>query len=137
MGWIDSPPFSCTLSETGQDVAEQYIDTPVGSLAQYKFVKLTEVNSEFAELPNKYTSNEPFNYMLEIYMDDYIELAIPRSQDQLHHVANAIITGIHDVFSPYKYYKEDAIPLKNILKKEASWAIIKNVLGFEFDGNPQ
>ena len=30
-------------------------------------------------------------------MDDYILLDIPKSQDQLNHVANAIMTGIHDV----------------------------------------
>ena len=63
-------------------------------------------------------------------MDYYIVLAIPRSQDQLHHVSNAIMTGIHDLFSPDKYYKEDAISLKKILKKEAAWSIIKNVLRF-------
>ena len=69
-------------------------------------------------------------------MDDYIELTIPRSQDQLHHVAKAIATGIHDVLPHYKDDKEDVIFLKKIPKKEATWAIIKNVLGFEFDGNP-
>ena len=36
--------------------------------------------------------------MLEVYTDDCIVLAIPKIQYQLHHVANAIITGIHDVF---------------------------------------
>ena len=51
----------------GRYVAEQYIDTPVGS-----FVNLTEVNLYFAELPKKDTSNQSFNYMLELYMDDYI-----------------------------------------------------------------
>ena len=66
----------------------------------------------------------------------YIELAIPRIQYQLHHVANGIITGIHDAFTPDKDYKEDVISLKKILKKEAAWAIIKNVMGFEFYGNP-
>ena len=69
-------------------------------------------------------------------MDDYILLAIPRSQDQLHHVANSIMKGIHDVFSLDKDDKEDAIYLKKILKKESALAIIKNVLVFEFDGNP-
>ena len=69
-------------------------------------------------------------------MDDYIVLAIPKSQDQLHHVANSIITGIHDVFPPDKDDKEDAISLNKILKKKAVWETIKNVLGFEFDGNP-
>ena len=46
------------------------------------------------------------------------------------------MTGIHDVFPPDKYDKEDAIYLKKILKKEAAWAIIKNVLVFKFDRNP-
>ena len=57
-------------------------------------------------------------------------------EDQLHHVANVIMTGIHDVFSPDEDDKEYAISLKKSLKKEAAWATIKNVLGFEFDGNP-
>ena len=57
-------------------------------------------------------------------------------RDQLHHVDNTILTGIHDVFPLDKYDKEDAISLKKILKKEAAWAVIKNVLGFKFDGNP-
>ena len=111
-------------------MAEQYIDTPVGSLATHKFEKLIKVKSDFAELPKKYILNDPFNYMLEVYMDDYVRLVIPRSQDQLHHFVNSIMTGIYDVFSPDKDDKEDAVSLKKILKKEAAWAIINNVMGF-------
>ena len=74
--------------------------------------------------------------MLEVYIDDCIALAIPRIQDQLHHVANAIMKAIHYVFPPNKDDKEYANYLKKILKKEAAWAIIKNVLVFEFDGIP-
>ena len=77
----------------------------MGSLAQHKFVKLTEVNSEFVELPKKDTLNEPSNYMLEIYLDEYIALAIPRIQYQLHHVTNAIMTGVYYVFPLDKYDK--------------------------------
>ena len=95
-----------------------------------------EIKSEFAELPKKDTSNEPFNYMLEVYMDDYIVLAIPKIQDQLHHISNAIMTGIHDVFPPDKDDKEYAIFLKKVLKTKSAWATIKNVLAFEFDVNP-
>ena len=69
-------------------------------------------------------------------MDDYIMLAIPKIQDQLHHVANSIMTGIHDVFPPDKDDKEYSISIKKILKKEDLQTTIKNVLGFEFDGNP-
>ena len=125
------------MSETGQDVSDQYIDTPVGSLGPHKFVKLTEVNPEFAELPKSDIPDNPFNYMLEVYMDDYIVLAIPMSRAQLHHVINAAITGIYDVFPPDKDDGKDAISLKKILKKERAWAIIENVIGFEVDGNPR
>ena len=95
-GWIELHLYFCTVSETVRDMAEQYIKTPVGSLAPHKFVKLTEVNIYFAELPKSDISKDPFNYMLEVYMEDYIALAIPRRQDQLHHVENAIMKGIHD-----------------------------------------
>ena len=46
------------------------------------------------------------------------------------------MSGIHGVFTPEKDNKEDVISFKKILKEEAAWAIIKNVLGFEFYGNP-
>ena len=45
MRWIESPPYFCTVLETGRDVAEQYINTPVEQLAEHKFVEFTEVNS--------------------------------------------------------------------------------------------
>ena len=109
---------------------------PSGIIGTAQVCELTEVNLDFAELPKKDISNELFNYMLEAYMDEYIALAIPRIQDQLHHVANAIMSRIHDVFLPEKDDTKNKISLKKILKKEAAWAIIKNVLGFEFDGNP-
>ena len=89
----------------------------MGSLTLHNFVKLAEVNIDFSELPKSDVSNEPFNYMLDVYTDDYIALDIRRREDQLHHVANAIMTVIHDVFPLDKDDKEDAIYLKKILKR--------------------
>ena len=117
-------------------MAEQYFETPVGSLAPHKFVKLTEVNPEFTELPKIDILDDPFNYMLEVYMDNYISLTIPRTRDQLNHVANATMTGIHYVLPKYKDDDEDVISLKKILKKEGAWEVFKNVMGCDFDGNP-
>ena len=37
MGWIESPPYFCAASETARDVAEQYVETPVGTTAKHKF----------------------------------------------------------------------------------------------------
>ena len=61
MEWIESPPYFCTVSEIGRDVAEKYIKNPVGSLTEHKFLELTEVNSDISELKKKDTSKEPFN----------------------------------------------------------------------------
>ena len=106
------------------------------SSAPHNFVKLTEVNPELADLPKIDISDDSFNYMLELYMEDYIALAIPMSRSQMHHIANAVMTGIHYMFPTDKDNDEDAIYLKKILKKDEAWAVIKNVLGFDFDGNP-
>ena len=50
-------------------------------------------------------------------MGDYIVLAIPRSQAQLHHVANAVMIGIHDVFPPDNDDDEDSISRKKTFEK--------------------
>ena len=62
-------------------------------------------------------------------------LATQKSQDQLHHDANAILTGIHDVFPPDKDDKEYVISLNKNLKKEYVWETIKNVLGLNLIEN--
>ena len=46
------------------------------------------------------------------------------------------MTGIHYVLSLDKDDNKDEISLKKILKYEGDWAIKKNVLRFDFDGNP-
>ena len=57
--------------------------------------------------------------MLQVYIDNYIVLAIPRSWSQLHNVTNAAMTGIHDVLPLDKDEDEDAISLKKIQKRRA------------------
>ena len=57
-------------------------------------------------------------------MDDYIVLAIPKIQDQLYHVANAIMIGINDMFLPDKYDKEHAISLNKILKRKLNGKLL-------------
>ena len=131
------PPYFFTVSETGHDVAEQNVETPVGSLAPHKFLKLTEINLEFAEIPQEDSSEDLLNYMIWVYMYDYIGLAIPSSRVQLHHVINSVVTVMHDVFPLYKDYDKDSISLKKTFKRDVNWEVIKNVLGFEFDGNPR
>ena len=86
----------------------------------HKYVKLTEVNTEFSDMPQEDSLDDPFNYMIEVYMYDYIVLAIPRIRNQLPHVANAVMTGIHYVFPTDKDDDEHAISL-NFFEKGGRW----------------
>ena len=72
--------------------------------------------------------------MVEVYVDDFISLAVPTSREQLVHVANSIMGGIHDVFPADDDDENDPLSLKKILKLESMWALHKDILGFTFDG---
>ena len=58
-------------------------------------------------------------------------LDIPKIKDQLHHVAKTIITGIHDVFTPYKDDKEYAISIKKIIRRKLNWQLLR--MGWDFN----
>ena len=74
--------------------------------------------------------------MIEVYINDCIDLEMGMSQAQLRNVATGVMKGIHDVFPLDAKDKGDPIYLRKILKKEGPWAMVKDVLGFDFDVNP-
>jgi hypothetical protein len=133
MGWVESPPYFCAATETARDIASDYYDTPVGSLPHHKFAKHVTGAKEFDELPFTSTSMG-FFYALEVYVDDFMSILIPTSQEQLEHVATAIMTGIHDVFPADIINNDDPISKKNLLKGEGQYSLLKMLLGFDFGG---
>ena len=58
-------------------------------------------------------------------MDDYIVLDIPKSQDQLHHVANTIVTGIHDVFPKIKMIRKMPSHSRKFLKRNLHGQLLR------------
>ncbi len=78
MGWIESPPYFCAALGTGRDVDEQYIEMAVGSRPAHKFINHTAQGTDFDNLLTT-SEDETLPYMLEVYMDDYISLAVPTS----------------------------------------------------------
>ena len=134
MGWIESPPYFCAASETGRDVAQQYAEAPVGSLDNHKFIAHSLQGEDY----NKFQGDEGINklrYLLDVYVDDYISLAIPRTKEDLRHIANAVMKGVHDIFPADEVPENDALSYKKLLKREAMWALTKDILGFTFDGD--
>ena len=71
---------------------------------------------------------------MEVFVDDFIGVAIPDSKEHLDHCANAIQTGVHNVFPEDENDKEDPLFLKKAKKGDSQWAAKKDALGFEFDG---
>jgi hypothetical protein len=97
MGWVESTPYFYAATETARDIAEEYIKMTVNSLCDHKFVKYTIGDKEYETLPTTATHNTSFLYMVKVYIGDFMSLVIPVSQDQLRHVATAVMMGIHDV----------------------------------------
>ena len=135
MGWIESPPYFCAASETARDVAVEYMETAVGSLPDNKFLSYEIDSDDFRALPFGSNRSTGFQYMVEVYMDDYLGIAIPASQAQLRHAANAIVNGIHDVFPANKDDDDDPVSFKKIKKGDGTWRLRKDILGFTFDGD--
>jgi hypothetical protein len=116
MGWIESPPYFCVASETARDVAERYIETPLGEGPTNSMVRFTKGSTQYDALPATSTRDQdPFRYLVEVYVDDFMGLAIPTSRRVLDHVANGVMCGIHDVFPPDDDEASDAISLKKLL----------------------
>jgi hypothetical protein len=136
MGWVKSPPYFCAASKTARDIATDYCETPVGSLTPHNFVHHVMGSNKFQALPANTPNSRAngFFYALEVYVDVFVSIVIPTSQEQLVHVATAIMSGIHDVFPADLVNSNNPISKKKLLKGEGQYALIKTILGFEFDG---
>ena len=128
MGWIESQPYFCAASDMAQDVAEQYIETQVGSRPQHKFVQHDAQGKAFKSLPIMTNDDGKLQEMVEVYIDDFILLAVPISHEQLVHVANLIMGRIHDMFPADDEDDNNPLLLKNILKLESMRALHKDIL---------
>jgi hypothetical protein len=117
MGWVESPSYFCAASETARDVAAKYAETSIGALADHKFAKYSKGSEAFEDLPEK-SGDTKLRYFFEVYVDDFVPLAIASSKEQLEHVAKALLHGIHDVFPANDDDSNDPTSLKKLLKKE-------------------
>jgi hypothetical protein len=133
MGWVELPPYFCAASEKAQDVAVQYTEAPIGSSTDHKFVHYAMGNDDVQALPESVDMLD-FQYLEEVYVDDFMALAIALSQEQVRHVANALLTGIRDVFPADAEDENDPVSLKKLKQLEGQFALDKEMLGFDFDG---
>ena len=135
MGWIESPPYFCTASETARDVAAQYAELPMGQLDDHPLLHRTTTHGDYAALPPlRAPTDHPLQYLVELYMDDFINVAIPACQRDLDHLATATMSGIHDVFPAAPDPTADPISDRKLRKGDGACATVKDILGMTFDG---
>jgi hypothetical protein len=127
-------PYFCAATETSQDIATKYAETKLNLLEPHKFEKFVVRAPEYKALPEAGSTHLGFAYMVEVYVDDFMILVIPVSWEQLCHIANAIMHGIHDVFLPDEEDSNDPISENKLKKGEGRYETKKTLLGFDFDG---
>jgi hypothetical protein len=137
MGWVESPPYFCATMETARNITSDYCNTPIGALPPHKFDKHLTGNKDNNALPPTAAGNKPCQYGLEVYVDNFMSIMIPTSQEQLTHVGRAIMAGILDIFPVDIIGGNDPISEKKLLKGEGPNSLFKTLLGFEFDGQRQ
>ncbi|EJK43807.1 hypothetical protein THAOC_37712 [Thalassiosira oceanica] len=138
MGWVNSPNFFSGASETARDVADDYAEAPIGALPEHHLEKGTAPSKE--EMNRLLATSEldartRLQYLIEVYMDDFIAAAQAKSPEELKHISRAVLHAIHDVFPEGLLSPEDQpVSVKKILKGEAQWSALKEILGWIFDG---
>jgi hypothetical protein len=119
MGWVESPPYFCAALETARDVAVDYIETSICSLPAQKIEDWA--GAKVAQLQKPSSTNKGFWYVVEVYVDDFIAAIIPTTREQITHVAQGILHGIHDVFPVCNDDNRDPISTKKLRKGEGTF----------------
>ena len=77
MGWTKSLGYFCTASETSRDMSEEYVPAKIDLLPNHKFLTHIKSSTAYLTLPNESTTNNLLKFMIEVYVDDCICVAIP------------------------------------------------------------
>jgi hypothetical protein len=136
MGWCDSPAYFCAASETARDVTEQLIARSRGSLVEHPLEGYL-IRPEDWPVDTIEQTSDKFTHLLEVYIDDFIQLAQTTNQEQLRHLARTILQGIHSVFQTPEvtgHDGEDPVSMKKLLQGDGLWTVRKEILGWVFDG---
>ena len=78
----------------------------------------------------EFSSENGLKYMLKVFVDDYILLTVRTLQEQMVHIDNVVMHGIHDVFPPDADKEDDQTSFKKPRKLEVVWVLKKGILGF-------
>jgi len=138
MGWADSPPYFCAVTETIADMA----NTPAyaaSHTATHKTLHTTQVSpqplpSETAYHPTAtvlgHRGQRPLQYT-DVYLDDFMVLTqTPNSLRAM----NCLLHAIDDVFHDPKHSnRRPIVSTSKLAKGDAAFSTQKRILGWDID----
>jgi len=151
MGWTQSPPAFCTVTETIADVANSYLHRhrhwpphrldPLADSPSLDAIALPAPTSATAATT---TSLPPPNPLLrhlrrplaavDVFVDDFIALAQPATQ---HSTRRTLMHTIDQVFRPLApsdpAHRTEPISVTKLAKGDAAWSTCKKLLGWIVD----
>ncbi len=130
MRWVELPPYFFAASETTRDVAIDYIETPIDLLPPHKFDRWAIENRENVATCG---TSKGLLKVGKVYVNKFIAVIIATSQEQVTHVAQGVMHGIHNLFPPRRQEEQEPILQKKLKKREGTFADKKCILGFDFD----
>jgi hypothetical protein len=72
-----------------------------------------------------------------VYVNNFIAAIIPTAREQVEHVVQGLLHGIHDVFPPSNTDTTDPVSIKKLCKGDGDgkFETKRCILGFDFEGN--
>ncbi len=134
MGWVKSPPYFCAATETSRDIVMTYCEMRIGTLPSHKFDKLVSADDAVGELPDMPTTNKHLRYLIEVYVNNFMAIVIPTTRQDVTHVGQAVMHGIHNIFLADDNDANDPISKNKLIKGEGTMSTTKTIFGFDFDG---
>jgi hypothetical protein len=98
MGWVKSPPYFCAATETSRNIATTYCKMRIGTLPSHKFDELVSTDDAVGELPDTPATNKHLQYLIEVYVNNFMVIVILTTPQDVTHVGQAVMHGIHDIF---------------------------------------
>ena len=133
MGWCESPPFFCAVTETARDIIMDLLSQAT-TLPDHPFqpIMLERLDALHRFQATSYTVT-----LLEVFVDDFCAITNNLHPQHLTNFSKAILHGIHSVFPPpsvSKHQGEDPISHKKLLAGDGTWEHTKEILGWVLDG---
>jgi hypothetical protein len=154
MGWKNSPPIFCTVTETIADVANQRLlkwrnpgphrlDEVADTPPEVPLVSLPPSNDLATAVPQPTTINPALAHpnrrqlaRVEVFVDDFLGVAQGNPQ-RLQRVRRILLGALDDVFRPLDSddteYRQEPASVKKLRQGDACWTTCLLVLGWIID----